>query len=142
MNNVRFYREQKGWTLKDLAQAANISVNYLQRLENYGWKQSQTGMETDERIAAALGIPLWKVFPEVYASPYPQPKKPEPQPKPDNRTPEEIDAELRLLNERRQAKIVGEREIYDAMAMDYCEEWCPGVVCGPCAPKHFQKEVK
>lgn len=99
MNRIREIREAKRISLKELAQKTNLMTTYLQRLENYGWKRSQTGMETDERIAAALGEPLWEVFPEVYESPYPRPKKPEPQPREDTRTPEQIDEELRMLNE-------------------------------------------
>lgn len=107
MNRVREIREAKGITLQELAKRANLMTTYLQRLEMYGWKRSQTGMETDEKIAAALGEPLWEVFPEVYESPYPRPKKPEPPPRVDTRTPEQQEEDIRLMNEnlKRRGKI-------------------------------------
>ncbi|MDK2887928.1 MAG: hypothetical protein PWP72_806 [Thermoanaerobacter sp.] len=138
MNNVKRIREAKGITLMELARRASIMALHLQRLEQYGWKRSQTGMETDERIAAALGEPLWKVFPEAYESPYPRPKKPEPPPKVDTRTDKEIDETIKALNERRQAagRFADERDTC------HYEETSPGVMQGFGDFHHWQRLQK
>jgi transcriptional regulator with XRE-family HTH domain len=131
MNRVREIREAKGITLKELARRVNIMPFWLQRIEQYQWDRSPYGLDFDLKLAEALGVDVTDIFP-AYAWPKREPETP---PKPDTRTPEEIDETLRILNERRQAGVVGEREIYDAM--DEVEEWCPGVLAGPGARPHL-----
>ncbi|MEW6425186.1 MAG: helix-turn-helix transcriptional regulator [Bacillota bacterium] len=136
-NLVRYYREKAGMTVKELSSKMNLHVNSILQVERAesSWGRTPWGYDADRRFADALGVKLTDLF-----SDYRPPEKPKEEPPRDTRTEEEIDETIKVLNERRQAKIVGEREIYDSM--DYTEEWCPGVVCGPGARRHDFSKAK
>ncbi|SHF76145.1 Transcriptional regulator, contains XRE-family HTH domain [Desulfofundulus australicus DSM 11792] len=137
-NQVRYFREKAGLSVKELARKTNLHTAWVlqvERAEN-SWGRTPWGYDTDKKFADALGVKLADLF-----SDYRPPERPKEEPQPvRQRSNEEIAEELRLLNERRQQKIVGEREIYDAM--DEVEQWCPGVVCGPGARKHDFSKAK
>ncbi|MEW6425504.1 MAG: helix-turn-helix transcriptional regulator [Bacillota bacterium] len=137
-NNVRYYREKAGMTVKELSQKMNLHVNSIlqvERAEN-SWGRTPWGYDTDKKFSDVLGVKLADLF-----SDYRLPEKSREDPQPvRQRSNEEIDEELRLLNERLQVKIRGEREIYDAE--DYVETWCDGVVCGPGARRHDFSKAK
>ena len=57
--NILHYRKEQGMTQMQLAEKANISSRYLQRIET---ATSSCTLDTLIDIAAALNIPLKKLF--------------------------------------------------------------------------------
>lgn len=57
--NILHYRKEQGMTQMQLADKANISKNYVQRIET---ATSSCTLDTLMDIAAALNIPLKKLF--------------------------------------------------------------------------------
>ncbi len=57
--NILHYRKEQGMTQMQLAEKANISTNYLQRVETAA---SSCTLDTLIDIAEALKIPLKKLF--------------------------------------------------------------------------------
>ena len=57
--NILYYRKEKGLTQMQLAEKANISRTYMQKIENAGYACS---LDTMMDIAEALNIPLKKLF--------------------------------------------------------------------------------
>lgn len=53
--NLRALRELRGWSLKDLSEAARISEGHLSRAERC---ERDLSYPTIERIAEALGVPV------------------------------------------------------------------------------------
>ena len=52
---VKFYREAKGWTQAELAEAIGRDQSYVSKLEK---GQTQSSIPTLRKIAAALGCPV------------------------------------------------------------------------------------
>lgn len=57
--NILHYRKEQGMTQMQLAEKANISKNYMQRIET---AVSSCTVDTLTDIANALKIPLYKLF--------------------------------------------------------------------------------
>lgn len=57
--NILHYRKEQGMTQMQLAERANISKNYMQRIET---AVSSCTVDTLTDIAKALRIPLYKLF--------------------------------------------------------------------------------
>lgn len=57
--NILHYRKEQGMTQMQLAEKANISKNYMQRIET---AVSSCTVDTLTDIAKALRIPLYKLF--------------------------------------------------------------------------------
>lgn len=134
-NLVRYYREKAGITVKELSSKMNLHVNSIlqvERAEN-SWGRTPWGYDTDKRFADALGVKLTDLF-----SDYRPPEKPKEEPPRMDRTEEEIDETIKVLNERRQAagKIHNERDSC------YYEETSPGVMQGFGDFHHWQRLQK
>ena len=56
---IRTFRTQRGLTLKELAERADISAPYLSQIEN---DQVNMNMSVLEGISAALGTPIYMLF--------------------------------------------------------------------------------
>jgi transcriptional regulator with XRE-family HTH domain len=59
MNNIRSFREQRGWTLKELAEKAQLPFQTLSTYEN----GREPKINPARRVAKALKKPLDQVFP-------------------------------------------------------------------------------
>jgi len=71
MNHVKAYREIAGLSASDLCKLAGIGYSTLWQLEHRK-EYYKTSFETADKIAAALGVPVEKVFPGYKRkSPYP-----------------------------------------------------------------------
>ena len=57
--NIMYYRKERGWTQMDLAEAADLSRNHMQRIEA---ATSIPSLPTLLNIAEALGVPVEKLF--------------------------------------------------------------------------------
>ena len=57
--NIMYYRKEKGLTQLQLAEKANISRTYMQKIETAG---SACSLDTLIDITEALNIPLKKLF--------------------------------------------------------------------------------
>jgi len=58
-NNLKFYRNQKGFTQEKLSEICNISADYLSQIERGKRTPSFKRMEL---IATALNIEVYKLF--------------------------------------------------------------------------------
>ncbi len=59
-NKIREYRQEKGISMKELAEKSKISIGYLSHLENGSRKNPST--EVMERIANALDASIVEIF--------------------------------------------------------------------------------
>ena len=57
--NILYYRKERGMTQADLAERANISRQYAQRIET---AVATPSLDTLLDIAHALGVPVQKLF--------------------------------------------------------------------------------
>ena len=57
--NIMYYREERGWTQMDLAEAVDLSRNHMQRIEA---ATAVPSLSTLLDIADALGVPVQKLF--------------------------------------------------------------------------------
>lgn len=57
--NVQRLRTRKAWTQADLAEAADLAVRFVQRIERAGAKPT---LATLIALAAALDVPLARLF--------------------------------------------------------------------------------
>lgn len=57
--NVRRFREEKGWSQQELAQAAQCRQSTISGVEGGGARASRTLLG---RIATALDVPEWRIF--------------------------------------------------------------------------------
>lgn len=62
VNNLRHYRRALGYTQAELAERAEISFPYVQLLERGA---SDPTLSVARRVAAALGVPLDRVWEEA-----------------------------------------------------------------------------
>lgn len=70
MNNVKAYRKLAGLSAGELCKRAGIGYMTLWHIEKN--EKYRTSFETADKIAAVLGIPVEKVFPDYKRkSPYP-----------------------------------------------------------------------
>jgi len=70
--NVRTYRNRRNWSQADLAEYANISINFLGDIERGNkWPHP----ETLTKLANALEIKVFELFLEENNEPYPKTKK-------------------------------------------------------------------
>ena len=61
-NNVRFYRQQLGMSLRELAIRADISTATVVAVERYG---DYPGETVREKISSALGVSERAIWPEM-----------------------------------------------------------------------------
>lgn len=61
MNNLRYYRKQKGFSQEKLSYAVGKSIAYINQIEN---KDSWPQPEMVDKIASALGISPSELFEE------------------------------------------------------------------------------
>ena len=59
---IRINRTRRGWSQRELAQAARMDPKHVSMIEN-GLRD--VGLSTQERIAAALGMPLARLLAEA-----------------------------------------------------------------------------
>lgn len=62
---IRALREQRGYTLQELARRTSLSLSYLSEIERGSKKPS---LKTMEKIASALNVPKTQLFEEVSAA--------------------------------------------------------------------------
>ncbi len=99
---IRQLREQRGLSQGDIEQSAGLLRCYISRVEN---GRTVPSLETLERFAAALDVPLYRFF---YTGE-------EPPPAPDL-TPRETSEELARENDRAQSEAVFFLALKDLMA--------------------------
>lgn len=56
---VRLLRQERGWTLDDLADASGLQPTYLSDLERGA---RSPGLATQQRLASAFGVKVWQLF--------------------------------------------------------------------------------
>ena len=60
--NIKKNRKLKGWTQVKLAMKSNISVDYLKKIETRSGCTKQFSLDTVEKIAKALDVPVKELF--------------------------------------------------------------------------------
>ena len=60
-NRIRDLREQRGWSLQKLGDAADTSAQQVSRLEK---GERQLDFDWISRISSALGVRPWELFPD------------------------------------------------------------------------------
>lgn len=60
--NIKKNRKLKGWTQVKLAMRSNISVDYLKKIETRSGCTKQFSLDTVEKIAKALDVPVKELF--------------------------------------------------------------------------------
>lgn len=63
---VAVLRTKRGWSQQDLAEAVGIHRNTVGRIER--GERKGIKLEVFEKIASALGCPVWQVVPGVFSS--------------------------------------------------------------------------
>ena len=60
--NIKKQRKIKGWTQIKLAMESNISIDYLKKIETRSGCTKQFSLDTVEKIARALDVPIKELF--------------------------------------------------------------------------------
>ena len=63
--NIKKQRKLKGWTQVKLAMKSNISVDYLKKIETKSGCTKQFSLDTVEKIAKALDVPVKELFNDI-----------------------------------------------------------------------------
>ncbi len=64
--NLREARSRRGWSIADLASAAGLSKGFVSQVEN---DKTSPSLDTLERVAAALGVPIIELLRPLEADP-------------------------------------------------------------------------
>jgi transcriptional regulator with XRE-family HTH domain len=62
MNNIKFFRNEKAMTLRELSEKASVSVGYLSALENDNEERTNPTKEVMIKISNALDETVPNVF--------------------------------------------------------------------------------
>ncbi len=63
--NIKKRRKLKGWTQVKLAMESNISIDYLKKIETRSGCTKQFSLDTVEKIAKALDVPVKELFNDI-----------------------------------------------------------------------------
>ncbi|REK64803.1 MULTISPECIES: helix-turn-helix domain-containing protein [Cohnella] len=63
---IRNYRKEKGWSQEELAHIANLHATYIGQLER---GEKNATLESVEKVANALEIPLENLFRSIHSNP-------------------------------------------------------------------------
>lgn len=56
---VRQFRQERGWTQEELAEAAGLHMTYVSDLER---GSRSPGLAIQKRLADTLGVKVWEIF--------------------------------------------------------------------------------
>lgn len=62
MNKIKQFREQQGFTIRELSEKSNVAVSYISELENDRNNKKNPSKDVMDRIALALGTTVPELF--------------------------------------------------------------------------------